>query len=192
MAPADHADRADRAGHDDPEAAGPPGDPEEVARIVCLRLLDRRAYTRVELERALRKRGVPDEAAGRVLDRFAELRLVDDAALAGGYALAQHRERGLAPRAVAQRLRQRGVDDETVRAAVGQIDRDSERAAAQHLAERRLPSLRGLPEQVQARRLVGLLARKGYAPGLAHEVVRAVVRGAATDEAWQAATDLLD
>jgi regulatory protein len=161
---------------DDVEAAGPPGDPDDVARIVCLRMLDRRAYTRTELAKALRKRGVPDESGQRVLDRFAELELIDDAALADGYALAQHRERGLAGRAAAMKLRQRGIDEESVRSAVGQIDRESEVAAATALVERRLRSLRELPEPVQARRLVGLLARKGYSPGLAHAVVRDALR----------------
>jgi regulatory protein len=157
------------------EEEGPPGDPEEVARIVVLRMLDRRAYTRTELETALRKKGVPDDAGRRVLDRFSELRLVDDQALADGFALAAHRERGLAGRAVALKLRQRGVDEETVDAAVGQIDRASEFATARALAERRLRALSGLAPQVQTRRLVGLLARKGYPPGLAYEVVRGVV-----------------
>jgi regulatory protein len=163
---------------EDVEAAGPPGDPDEVARIICLRMLDRRAYTRAELAAALHRRGVPDDAAGRVLDRFAELRLVDDAALADGLAVAVHRERGLAGRAVAHKLRTRGIPDDAVRAAVGRIDRDSERATAQRLVERRLRSLSGLEPAVQARRLVGLLARKGYPPALAHEVVRAALRDA--------------
>jgi regulatory protein len=162
---------------DDDEALGPPGDPDEVARIVCLRMLDRRACTRSELASALAKRGVPADAAGRVLDRFTELRLIDDAALADGYALAQHRERGLAGRAVALKLRQRGVPDDAVQAAVAQIDRSSERCAAEALVSRRLRSLSGLDPAVQARRLVGLLARKGYSPGLAHEVVRDALRG---------------
>jgi regulatory protein len=162
----------------DDEELGPPGDPEEVARIVCLRMLDRRAYTRAELRTALGKRGVPDDAADRVLDRFAETGLIDDAALADGYAAAQHRERGLAGRAVALKLRRRGIADDTVAAAVGQIDRASEVAAARALVVRRLRSLTGLDPAVQARRLVGLLARKGYSPGLAHEVVRDALRGA--------------
>ena len=160
---------------DDADAAGPPGDPEEVARIVVLRMLDRRAYTRSELEKALRKKGVPDDAGQRVLDRFSELRLIDDQALADGFALAAHRERGLSGRAVALKLRQRGVDDTTVDTAVGQIDRDSEVATARALAQRRLRALQGLAPEVQTRRLVGLLARKGYAPGLAYDVVRSVV-----------------
>lgn len=164
---------------EDVEAAGPPGDPDEVARIVCLRMLDRRAYSRAELAAALHRRGVPDDAAGRVLDRFTELRLVDDAALADGLAVAVHRERGLAGRAVAHKLRSRGIPDDAVRAAVDRIDRDSERATAQRLVERRLRSLSEFDPAVQARRLVGLLARKGYPPALAHEVVRAALRDAA-------------
>jgi regulatory protein len=168
---------------DDVEADGSPGDPQEVARIVVLRMLDRRAYTRSELEKALRKKGVPDEAARQVLDRFSEVRLIDDEALAGGFAVAAHRERGLSGRAVAMKLRQRGVDEATVEAAVGQIDRDSEHATARALAERRLRSLHGLTPEVQARRLVGLLARKGYAPALAYEVVRSVVTAVENAEA---------
>jgi regulatory protein len=176
--------RGGRAQPEDLEAAGPPGDPVEIARIICLRMLDRRAYSRAELAAALQRRGVSDDAAGQVLDRFAELRLVDDAALADGLAVAVHRERGLAGRAVAHKLRSRGIPDDAVQAAVGRIDRDSERATARRLVERRLRALAGLEPRVQARRLVGLLARKGYPPALAREVVRAVLSGAdeLTDE----------
>jgi regulatory protein len=179
MTVADHS-----AAHvpEDTERLGPPGDPEEVARIVCLRMLDRRAYSRAELSKALRKRDVPDDAADRVLDRFVELGLVDDAALAEGYALAQHQERGLAGRAVALKLRRRGIPDDAVRDAVGQIDRESEADVARALVERKLRSLSGLDPAVQVRRLVGLLARKGYSPGLAHDVVRTAMRASTGGE----------
>ena len=163
--------------------AEPPGDPETTARIICLRLLDHSARTRAELATALRKRGVPDDAAERVLDRFAEIGLIDDADLANGYALAQHQERGLASRAVAAKLRRRGVADETLQAALQQIDPASEAAVARTLAVRKLRSLSGLAPEVQARRLVGLLGRKGYSPGLAYRVVREVIADVDTDEA---------
>jgi regulatory protein len=155
-----------------PEVEDPPGDPESAARIICLRLLDQRARTRSELVEALRKRGIPDAAASRVLDRYVEVGLIDDEALADRMAAAQHRERGLAGRAVAMRLRQRGLDEDVVRNAVAQIDRQSERDTARALVSRRLRSMAALDPQVQARRLVSLLARKGYPAGLAYEVVR--------------------
>jgi regulatory protein len=157
----------------DPADDEPPADPEAVARRICLQQLDRRARSRAELAAVLRRRGVPDDAANRVLDRFAEVGLVDDAALAELVAGAQHRERGLARRAVAAKLRQRGFDDEAVGAALTGINADDERARARQLVARRLRALAGLPPEVQARRLVALLARKGYPSGLAYEVVRA-------------------
>jgi regulatory protein len=160
---------------EDAEALAPPGDPESAARTICLRLLDRRARTRAELASALAKRGIPDDAARHVLDRFAEVGLVDDDALADGFALAQHRERGLAGRAVAAKLRQRGVAEDTVQGALAGIDRDSERTMARHLVERKLRSMTALDPQAVARRLVGMLGRKGYPPGLAYEVVRAAL-----------------
>lgn len=157
---------------------GTPGDPEAVARAICLRQLDHRARTRAELAATLRGRTVPDEVAGSVLDRLAEVGLIDDDALASGYALAVHRERGLARHAVAMKLRQRGVEESAVLAAVGQLSAESEADTARRLAHVRLKSLRGLAPQTQARRLVALLARRGYPPGLAHEVVREVLAGA--------------
>lgn len=162
---------------DDPQQQQPPGDPEAVARVICLRLLDRRARSRGELEAALAKKGVPDDAAARVLDRFTEVGLLDDAALAQSIAGAQHRERGLARRAVAAKLRQRGFDDEVVGEAVNKIDADGERERAQQLVARRRRALSALPTEVQTRRLVGLLARKGYPSGLCYEVVRTELAG---------------
>ena len=154
------------------------GDPEAVARAICLRLLTQRARSRAELAEKLRSRCVPDDAADRVLDRFVEVGLVDDAALAAQLAGAQHAERGLARRAVAAKLRQRGLAEHADQALTA-IDSDSERERARELVERRRIALDGLPPDVQARRLVGLLARKGYSPGMSYAVVREVLNTAA-------------
>jgi regulatory protein len=154
-----------------------PGDPESVARAICLRLLTQRARTRAELAQALRRRGVPDEAAGRVLDRFVEVGLIDDEALAESVVFTQHRERGLAARAVAVKLRQRGLPDSAVDAALGLINPDSEREAARRLVARKLPALRALAPETRSRRLVGMLGRRGYSLSLAVDVVRDVMAG---------------
>jgi regulatory protein len=159
-----------------------PGDPDAVARTICLRLLTLRARSRSELADALAARDVPDDAAARVLDRFAEVGLIDDAALAASLAGAQHRERGLARRAVAVKLRQRGLADELDDALSG-IDSDSERARARELVDRRRRALAGLAPDVQARRLVSLLARKGYPAGMAYAVVREAL---AAEPGWDA------
>jgi regulatory protein len=151
-----------------------PGDPESVARTICLRLLTQRARTRAELATALARRGVPTDTADRVLDRFSEVGLVNDVEVASTYAAAQHRERLLSSRAVTEKLRRRGVDEETVRAAIAPIDADSERDTARRLAQRKLRSLAGVSPDVRTRRLLGALARRGYSPELCLEVAREV------------------
>ena len=46
------------------------GDPESVARGICLRALTGAPKTRQQLADLLAQRGVPDDAAATVLDRF--------------------------------------------------------------------------------------------------------------------------
>jgi regulatory protein len=155
-----------------PDEQDPPGDPESVAREICLRLLSQRGRTRAELAQALRRRGVPGEAATVVLARFTEVGLIDDEAFAQSLALAQHCERGLAARAVAVKLRQRGLPDSAIKAALGLIDPASERETAHRLVARKMPGLRTFAPEARTRRLIGVLARRGYSPSLAAEVVR--------------------
>jgi regulatory protein len=149
-----------------------PGDPESVARAVCLRLLTLQPRTRSELAAALAKRGVPDDAAETVLGRFTEVGLIDDRAFAAAWVDSRHTGRGLARRALAAELRRRGVDQEVVGEAVAVVDAEAEERAARQLVERRLPGTRRLEAPARTRRMVGMLGRKGYPPGLAMRVVR--------------------
>ncbi len=153
-------------------AAEVEADPEGVARTILLDALTGQARTRRELADKLAKREVPDEVASDLLDRFTDVGLIDDAAFASAWVESRHRSRGLAPRALAQELRRKGVDDEEARAALEQIDEDDQRTAARALVDRKMRSMRGLDPQVATRRLAGMLARKGYGAGLAFSVVR--------------------
>lgn len=135
--------------------------------------------TRAQLAAALDAKGVPAAASAAVLDRFSEVGLIDDAAFARAWVVSRHTGRGLAGRALSQELRQRGVDPAIIAEAVDELDPQTERATAAALVRRKLAGMERLAPQVQVRRLVGLLARKGYSPGLAYAVVRAeLARGA--------------
>lgn len=153
-------------------AETPPADPEAVAREICLRLLTAMPRTRAQLAEALRRRSVPDEVAERVLGRFSDVGLIDDAAFSRAWVQSRHLGRGLAKRALAAELRQRGVADETVSAAVETLGPDQEETTARELIARRIAGTRGLDPARRLRRLVGVLARKGYPPELAYRVVR--------------------
>lgn len=163
-----------------PAAEGPPGDPETTARTVCLRMLTAAPRTRAQLAESLAKRGIPDEVAQQVLDRFVEVGLIDDAAYAEAWVRSRHESRGLARRALVHELRRRGVANDVVQAAVDQLDPDDELATARSLVERKLPATRGLDRQRRVRRLCGMLARKGYPSSVAFQAVQDAV---ADDEA---------
>jgi len=152
-------------------------DPEAVARQICLRMLTAAPRTRAQLAAALRRRGVPDEAAQAVLERFADVQLIDDAMFARAWVESRHHGRGLARRALAAELRQRGVEAEDIQAAVADLDPAKEEATARALVERRLAGTRGLPVAARFRRLMGVLARKGYSEGLAYRIVREALDG---------------
>jgi regulatory protein len=128
----------------------------------------------------LERRGIPEDVSGAVLDRFEEVELVDDAEFARQWVETRHAGRGLARRALAYELRHRGVEEEVVRGAVDQIDPDDEFEAARALVRRRLVSLTGDPAG-RARRLAGMLARRGYGPGIARRAIEAEL-GALPDD----------
>jgi len=154
----------DKAEHDDPEAR---------AREVCLRLLALAPRTRGQLAGALRKQGIPDEAAAEVLGRFEDVGLIDDAAFARAWVESRHYSRGLAGRALSAELRQRGVAPDEIRAAIEeQLSPEAEADAARRLVDRKLGATRGLPPEQRTRRLAGMLARKGYPAGLSFRVIR--------------------
>ena len=147
-------------------------DPEGVARTILLNALTGQARSRKELSDKLAAREVPEDVATRLLDRFTELGLIDDEAFAQAWVESRQRTRGLAPRALAQELRRKGIADEEAKAALEQIDDDDQRLAARALVDKKLRTLRNVDRTTATRRLAGLLARKGYSSGLAYSVVR--------------------
>jgi regulatory protein len=166
-----------RADGPDPEVGterdlGPEADPESVARKILLDQLTGRARSRSDLAAKLAQRNVPAEVATRLLDRFEEVGLVDDAAFAREWVAQRQEGRGLARRALAQELRRKGIDDEVAREALGEIGESDEVEAARMLVRHKLGSVRGVETEKAVRRLVGMLARKGHSSGVAYRVVR--------------------
>jgi len=159
------------------------GDSEAAALEICLRLLTAAPRTRAQLDLALRRRGVQQQAADAALNRLAEAGLIDDAAFARAWVDTRHRGRGLARRALTAELRQRGVDEGDVRAAIAGLGPEQEAAAARRLVEAKLAATRGRPLATRMRRLTGLLARKGYPAGMAYRVIREALEQEGIDPA---------
>ncbi|OBF10251.1 recombination regulator RecX [Mycobacterium sp. ACS4054] len=147
---------------------------EEQARTLCLRLLTARARTRSELHGQLAKRGYPEDVSASVLDRLAAVGLVDDTDFAQQWVRSRRATAGKSRRALAAELRTKGVDREVIAAALSDIDAGAERDRAEQLVRTKLrrEALDGDDARV-TRRLVGMLARRGYSQNLACEVVLA-------------------
>jgi regulatory protein len=151
------------------------GSREEQARALCLRLLTVRARTRAELAGQLTKRGYPDDVSALVLDRLADVGLVDDEDFAEQWVRSRHFNAGKGKRALASELRTKGVDDEVIAAVLADIDSDAERSRAEQLVADKLRRERltdGADDVKVARRLVSMLARRGYNQSMAFDVVK--------------------
>ncbi|WP_407920877.1 regulatory protein RecX [Actinomadura logoneensis] len=148
---------------------------------MCLRLLTGSPRTRAQLADALRRKDIPDEVADHVLGRFTDVGLIDDEAFAQMWVRSRHAGRGLGRRALAAELRQRGVDREIVNEAVETLDSEQEERRARELVMRKLSSTRGVERTKRVRRLVGMLARKGYPPGMAYRVVKDALESEGAD-----------
>jgi regulatory protein len=162
----------------DPATEGREPDPEDVARAIVLRQLSMAPRSRHQLAEKLRQRGCPDDVATRVLDRMTEVGLVDDEAYAAMLVRSQQAGKGLAKAALAHQLRGKGVADQTIEETLGSIDPQSERVRAEAVAAKVMRRLHGLEPEVQARRLAGVLGRKGYPPAVVYPVVRDAVNDA--------------
>lgn len=177
---------ADGAAPVDPEP-----DPESFARSIALRQLAGAPRSRHQLAEAMARRGVQDDVAERVLDRFVEVGLVDDAEYAQMLVRSQRESRGLARRALAQELRRKGIGADDAEAALATVDQEAEETSARELLRRRWRSGPDVDPAVQARRALGMLARKGYPPGLSSRLVREMVDDSARGP-WDTMTAEID
>ncbi|MFE6510792.1 regulatory protein RecX [Nocardioides sp. NPDC057767] len=169
------------------DPADPKNDPEPdheaIARKILLDALTGQARSRKELADKLEKKEVPPALATRLLDRFEEVGLIDDEAFAKAWIASRQPGKGLARRALAQELRRKGIDDDVAREALDEIDPDDEREAGRRMVRRKLRSLERFDDQTKTRRLVGMLARKGYGAGVAYGIVREELALADEDDA---------
>ena len=147
-------------------------DPYAVARSIVLRRLTIAPRSREELRKSLCEREVPVDVQEEVLSRFTELGLIDDVAMAGSFVAHKSKE-GRGRRAIAHKLRARGISDDTIAEALSGVTDEDELQQATALVERRWPRMAHLERAVRIRRLTGMLSRRGY---LGHTVSTAIMQ----------------
>jgi regulatory protein len=131
------------------------------ATEAALVFLGYRPRSEKEVRDRLRRGGYEQQAIDHAISRLHEWRYLDDADFARRWVenRAAHRPRGR--RLLQQELRHKGIDTETAREAIDNVDLD-ETGAAEALARRRLPAYAGDEPAAIRRRLAAYLARRGY------------------------------
>ncbi len=144
-----------------------------------LRQLTSSAKSRLQLARKLAERNIPQDVAEAVLDRFQEVRLIDDAEFADMWVRSRSQSRKLAKGALRRELADKGIDPDTAAAALEQLSDADEEASARLLVERKLRAGTDLSDRAErdktTRRLASMLARKGYQPSQAFRIVGEVL-----------------
>ena len=136
---------------------------ESRARNVLLHQLARSAKSTSQLRKILEQREISAEIAEKVIERFTEVGLIDDAAYAETIVNSRRNYKGLAKSAIKRELNEKGVSQELVEEAISGITAEDDFESAKELATRRFRQLAHLEKEVRTRRLAGFLQRKGYA-----------------------------
>ena len=136
---------------------------ESRARNVLLHQLARSAKSTSQLRKILEQREISPEIAEKVLERFTEVGLIDDAAYAETIVNSRRNYKGLAKSAIKRELNEKGVSQELVEEAISGITAEDDFESAKQLATRRFGQMAHLEKEVRTRRLAGHLQRKGYA-----------------------------
>ncbi len=140
-----------------------------------LRYLARRAHSRSELDRKLRRRGYGEDDVEEGLTRLAELGYLDDASFAAGHV--RRRSASLGPLALAAELVARGVDRRVTSQAVAGLSHADQLAAAVRLVQRQAGRQGPASYQKLLDSAGSKLLRRGFSPGIAREACRAVWLG---------------
>jgi len=157
----------------------PDANPASVARDIILRQLTLAPKSRHQLAQKLAERHVPEDVAEAVLDRFEEIKLIDDAEFAQLWVRSRQQHKSLARGALKRELAEKGISGEFAEEALAQVSDEDEAEAAGELVRRKIRPSMNLGERAErekyTRRWVAMLARKGYNPSAAFATVGTVI-----------------
>ena len=138
----------------------------DACREAALKLIERTRRTRSDLERRLADKGYARTVIGPVVERLAEVGLVDDVEYARAWLAGRWGRRPSGWRRLQQELRAKGIADGDIEAARAMLaERDGapdETESATRLVEQARRRMAGLDPQKRRQRLYALLARRGY------------------------------
>ena len=164
-------------------------DPYTRAKTIVYNQLAYSAKTRGQLRKKLQAEGFDAELIEPLLDKFEAAKLIDDAEYAQTFVAQKSRTKKLSRAALRRELSERGVRGEEAENALAQRTDEQEREDAAELVRKKLRPRMDLSDRAEkdrvTRRLLGMLARRGYSSSVSMSVIREelAVYGA-EDELW--------
>ena len=164
-------------------------DPYTRAKTIVYNQLAYSAKTRGQLRKKLQAEGFDAELIEPLLDKFEAAKLIDDAEYAQTFVAQKSRTKKLSRAALRRELAERGVHGEEAENALAQRTDEQEREDAAELVRKKLRPGRDLSDRAEkdrvTRRLLGMLARRGYSSSVSMSVIREELAAyGAEDELW--------
>ena len=164
-------------------------DPYTRAKTIVYNQLAYSAKTRGQLRKKLQAEGFDTELIEPLLDKFEAAKLIDDAEYAQSFVAQKSRTKKLSRAALRRELAERGVCGEEAENALAQRTDEQERDDAAELVRKKLRPGMDLSDRAEkdrvTRRLLGMLARRGYSSSVSMSVIREELAAyGAEDELW--------
>lgn len=164
-------------------------DPYTRAKTIVYNQLAYSAKTRGQLRKKLQAEGFDAELIEPLLDKFEAAKLIDDAEYAQSFVAQKSRTKKLSRAALRRELAERGVRGEEAENALAQRTDEQEREDAAELVRKKLRPGMNLSDRAEkdrvTRRLLGMLARRGYSSSVSMSVIREELAAySAEDELW--------
>ena len=164
-------------------------DPYTRAKTIVYNQLAYSAKTRGQLRKKLQAEGFDAELIEPLLDKFEAAKLIDDAEYAQSFVAQKSRTKKLSRAALRRELAERGVRGEEAENALAQRTDEQERDDAAELVRKKLRPGMDLSDRAEkdrvTRRLLGMLARRGYSSSVSMSVIREELAAyGAEDELW--------
>ena len=164
-------------------------DPYTRAKTIVYNQLAYSAKTRGQLRKKLQAEGFDAELIESLLDKFEAAKLIDDAEYAQTFVAQKSRTKKLSRAALRRELAERGVRGEEAENALAQRTDEQEREDAAELVRKKLRPGMDLSDRAEkdkvTRRLLGMLARRGYSSSVSMSVIREELAAyGAEDELW--------
>lgn len=164
-------------------------DPYTRAKTIVYNQLAYSAKTRGQLRKKLQTEGFDAELIEPLLDKFEAAKLIDDAEYAQTFVAQKSRTKKLSRAALRRELAERGVRGEEAENALAQRTDEQEREDAAELVRKKLRPGMDLSDRAEkdrvTRRLLGMLARRGYSSSVSMSVIREELAAyGAEDDLW--------